>query len=217
MSHTLVLATSNPGKVKEFERLWTNLPLSLVSSKALLKKDVVVIEDGETFAENAVKKANALAAKTMMLTVADDSGLEVDALGGAPGVRSARYAGEEASAADNNRALLEALSSKKPDHKDGFRARFRCVLALVDPLIRDGEPTVVEGACEGRIVVSARGDGGFGYDPLFVVDGMERTMAELTHDEKNAHSHRGKAAARLALVLEKNLAARDEITRRVLG
>jgi len=217
VTHRLVLATSNEGKVREFQRIWANLPLSLVSVKGLLGKDIYVNEDGDTFAENAVKKAEAIASRVMMLTVADDSGLEVDAIGGEPGVRSARYAGEDAKAADNNEALIEVLSTKKPDHKDGFRARFRCVLALIDPLLRDGEPIVVEGACEGRIVLAPRGTGGFGYDPLFIVDGLEKTMAELSEDEKNSLSHRGKAAERLALVLEKSIAERDAITRRVLG
>ena len=122
----------------------------------------------------------------MMLTLADDSGLEVDALDGAPGVRSARFAHERATDAENNAALLAALDAL-PDAV-GTRpltARFRCVLALVDPYASDGEPIVVEGRCEGTITRTPRGSGGFGYDPLFVVDGTDKTMAELTEAEKN--------------------------------
>src|ERR1700710_968229 len=126
----------------------------------------------------------------MMLTLADDSGLEVDALGGVPGVRSARFAGERATDAENNAALLAALESLVTDPSGAFagesyKARFRCVLALVDPFLRDGEPYFVEGVCEGEITRTPRGSGGFGYDPLFLVAGTGKTMAELTEEEKN--------------------------------
>jgi XTP/dITP diphosphohydrolase len=144
----------------------------------------------------------------------------VDALGGAPGVRSARFAGERATDAENNAALLAALESLDADpgrsrEGGGFKARFRCVLALVDPFVRDGEPFLVEGVCEGRITRTPRGSGGFGYDPLFLVDGTDKTMAELSEDEKNRISHRARAFAKLRLTLEKVLAERDAVARRV--
>jgi XTP/dITP diphosphohydrolase len=158
----------------------------------------------------------------MMLTIADDSGLEVDALGGAPGVRSARFAGERATDAENNAALLAALDSLDTDPTGlrtggSYPARFRCVLALVDPFVKDGEPIVVDGVCEGTITRTPRGSGGFGYDPLFLVEGTDKTMAELGEDEKNRISHRGRAFDKLRLVLEKLLAERDAITRKVCG
>src|SRR5690606_1591159 len=131
-----------------------------------------------------------------------------EALGGAPGVRSARYAGERASDAENNAALLTALESIPADGGE-YAAQFRCVLALVDPFVDDGAPYVTEGTCKGRITRSPRGTGGFGYDPLFIVDGTDKTMAELTEDEKNRVSHRARAAENLRLALEKTLAARD--------
>src|SRR5262249_25092396 len=141
---------------------------------------------------NAVHKATVVAAATMMVSIADDSGLEVDALGGRPGVRSARFAHLRATDAENNAALLAAL----PD-VEGEEARapaLRCVLALVDPWAPPGAPPVIaEGRCEGSIAREPRGAGGFGYDPLFVVKGFGRTMAELSEMEKNALSHRARA------------------------
>ena len=183
--------------------------------------DLSVREDGATFEANATKKARAYASATMMLTLADDSGLEVDALALAPGVRSARYAGETATDAENNRALLAALEALDPSERDGkqagFPARFRCVLALCDPYADGGEPALVLGKCEGAIVASPRGGGGFGYDPLFIVAGGERTMAELDADEKNRLSHRGQAFQRLRPVLEKTLLVRNDTIRRILS
>lgn len=223
MSHVLVVATTNRGKLDELRSLLAGLDVEVTSLRDVLKKELVVVEDGDTFEENAVKKAQAGAAATMMLTLADDSGLEVDALGGAPGVRSARFGGERATDAENNAALLAALDALETSDPAGtsashvFPARFRCVLALIDPFVNDGAPYVVEGTCEGHVTRSARGSGGFGYDPLFVVEGTERTMAELDEAEKNRISHRGRAFAKLRLVLEKFLAERDVVTRAVTG
>jgi XTP/dITP diphosphohydrolase len=175
------------------------------------------VEDGATFAENAIKKARAVADATLGLSLADDSGLEVDALDGRPGVRSARFAHARATDAENNAALLAALeglgdpSAGPWSHgsaQAGFRARFRCALALVDPFTGGGEPHVVEGSCEGTIARTPRGSGGFGYDPLFVLEGDERTMAELRPIEKNRVSHRARALAALLPVLERVLAER---------
>jgi len=225
VTHALVVATQNRGKLDELRSLLSGLDLQVFSVHDVLEKDVTVVEDGETFEDNAKKKANTIAGLTMMLTLADDSGLEVDVLGGAPGVRSARFAGERATDAENNAALLAALDAIEDPHaprsggagpaSGAYRARFRCVLALVDPYLNDGEAYVVEGVCEGRITRTPRGSGGFGYDPLFLVDGTDKTMAELDHDEKNRISHRGRAFAKLKLVLEKLVAERNALTRRV--
>ena len=216
MTHTLALATQNRGKVEELRVLLAGLDVDVVPMKDLVRPDFHVIEDGATFEENALKKARAVAQATMMLTLADDSGLEVDALNGAPGVRSARYASERATDAENNAALLSALEST-PNATGDAPARFRCVLALIDPFVCDGEPYIVEGVCEGKITRTPRGSGGFGYDPLFLVEGTDKTMAELSEEEKNRISHRSKAMTKLRLTLETVLAARDSLTRRVTG
>jgi XTP/dITP diphosphohydrolase len=221
LKHSLVVATNNRGKLDELRHLLAGLNVEVLSIQDVSKKPIHVVEDGDTFEANAIKKAREVATATMMLTLADDSGLEVEALGGAPGVRSARFAGERATDAENNAALLAALDALTLDEAGtrtgDFKARFRCVLALVDPFVRDGEPFVVEGTCNGKITRTPRGSGGFGYDPLFLVEGSDKTMAELTEDEKNSMSHRARAAQKLRLVLEKTLAARDAITRSVVG
>ncbi|HSO37075.1 MAG TPA: RdgB/HAM1 family non-canonical purine NTP pyrophosphatase [Labilithrix sp.] len=222
MTHALVVATQNRGKLDELRALLAPLGVQVLSPQDVAKREITVVEDGDTFDANAKKKATAVAGITMMLTVADDSGLEVDALAGAPGVRSARFAGERATDAENNAALLAALDSLDSDPQgshagESYTARFRCVLALVDPFVKDGEPFLVEGTCEGKITRTPRGSGGFGYDPLFLVDGTDKTMAELSEDEKNRISHRGRAFAKLRLVLEKTLAERDAITQKVCG
>jgi XTP/dITP diphosphohydrolase len=208
---TLVVATGNRGKLEELRALLSGLPVEVRSVAEMLKEPPVVVEDGETFADNATKKARTVAHATMMLTLADDSGLEVDALGGRPGVRSARFAHERATDAENNAALLAALDALgDPPTPAGFRARFRCVLALVDPYTNGGEPRMVEGTCEGTITRAPRGSGGFGYDPLFVVEGSEKTMAELREDEKNRISHRARAFAALRPLLERVLSERAD-------
>jgi XTP/dITP diphosphohydrolase len=221
---TLVVATTNRGKLEELRALLAELPIVVRAVGEVMKDPPVVVEDGATFADNAIKKATAVAHATMMLTLADDSGLEVDVLGGRPGVRSARFAHARATDAENNAALLAALdalgdptssmvtnvAALATPEQQGFRARFRCVLALLDPFTGGHEPRVVEGACEGMITRAPRGSGGFGYDPLFVVAGADRTMAELDEDEKNRVSHRGRAFAALRPVLERVLAERAE-------
>jgi XTP/dITP diphosphohydrolase len=209
--HALVLATGNAHKLKEIRAILSSLPVDVLAPTDVLTRPPTVVEDGATFADNAAKKAVALARATMMLTVGDDSGLEVDALDGAPGVRSARYAHSRATDGENNAALLAALAPFA-DEPGELRARFRCVLALVDPLA-SLEPHLVSGVCEGMILTSPRGAAGFGYDPIFLVDGHDKTMAELTDDEKNAVSHRGRAAAALRDTLERALAAREASAR----
>ena len=210
---TVVLATSNPGKLAEFRALLAGLPIELVSASEVLKRMPVIVEDGETFEQNAVKKARAIADETLMVTLADDSGLEVDVLRGAPGVRSARYAGERATDAENNQALLQALRDVPTDER---RARFRCVLCVIDPWSGDeGQRVLAEGTCEGMIARSPRGSGGFGYDPLFVVEGRDQTMAELADGQKNAISHRAKAVEALRPKLMQMLEERAAATERI--
>jgi XTP/dITP diphosphohydrolase len=206
---TLVVATSSRGKLGELRALLAGMPLVVRAVSEVMRDPPRVVEDGVTFAENALKKARAVAQATMMLTLADDSGLEVDALDGRPGVRSARFAHARATDAENNAALLAALEVLgAPPSGAGFRARFRCALALIDPFAHGGEPQLVEGSCEGVVTRTPRGAGGFGYDPLFVVDGIGKTMAELDETEKNRVSHRGRAFAALRSVLEKTLEER---------
>jgi XTP/dITP diphosphohydrolase len=202
---SIVFATTNHGKLAEMRALLADLPVEVLSLANVLPERPQVAETGETFEENALLKARAAADETMLVTLAEDAGLEVDALGGKPGVRSARFAGERATDAENNAALLAALD-EVPDERR--TARFRSVLALVDPWSDDRPLVVVEGRCEGVIARSGRGAGGFGYDPLFVVAGASRTMAELDEAEKNALSHRGKAARALRPALERLVEAR---------
>jgi XTP/dITP diphosphohydrolase len=221
MKHALVIATNNHGKLAEFRHLLAGANIEVLSLADVSKKKVSVVEDGDTFEENAIKKAREVAALTMMLTLADDSGLEVEILGGRPGVHSARFAGERATDAENNAALLAELEAHVTDDHDAraevIKAQFRCVLALVDPYVRDCEPFVCEGTCKGTITRHPRGSGGFGYDPLFLVEGTEKTMAELSEDEKNRISHRARAAQAVILTLEKYLAERDALTHAVTG
>lgn len=223
MTHSLVVATSNRGKLEEFRALLGGLPIRVHTIEEAVGKRLTIIEDGKTFADNALIKARIVSNASMMLTLADDSGLEVDALGGAPGTHSARYAHERATDAENNAALLTALAALPRNANPHFDAdgnapaRFRCVLALIDPYRAGAEPIVVEGRCEGRITLTPRGSGGFGYDPLFVVDGMDKTMAELTEDEKNVVSHRARAFAALRPRLAELLAARDIEIERILS
>ncbi len=219
MKHTLVLASTNRGKLEEFRALLARAPVTVIPFEEVTGHPLHIVEDGRTFAENALRKARLVAEATMMLTLADDSGLEVDALGGRPGVRSARFAHERATDAENNAALLAAIDGlgdpTSGASAESYPARFRCVLALVDPFANDGEPIQVEGTCEGAIVRSARGGGGFGYDPLFVVAGTAKTLAELTCAEKNELSHRARASRELLGVLEKVLGARDDEAARI--
>lgn len=186
---SIVVATTNRGKLAEIRSLLAGLPVDLVSYGALFGDKPQAVEDGETLEDNAKIKARAAAAQAMMVTLAEDSGLEIDALCGRPGVRSARFSREGATDAENNAAVLDALAEVEDDQRT---ARFRCVLVLLDPW-SDQPMIVTEGRCEGIIARVASGGGGFGYDPLFVVDGYGRTMAELTEEEKNLVSHRARA------------------------
>ncbi len=199
MVRQLLIATHNPGKVREYRALLANLPLELVSLADLGIQESVE-ETGTTFQENAELKARAYAARTGLWTWADDSGLEVDALGGRPGVHSARYAGPDASDRERCHRLLAELQG----HPRPWRARFRCAVALVRP--EDGQEAVCHGTLEGQIIDTPRGTHGFGYDPIFYLPDRGRTLAELPPAEKNRISHRARAAARARRVLARWLA-----------
>ena len=194
----LYLATKNIGKIRELQALLSHLPLE-VHSLLDLPEAPEILEDGDTFEENAVKKAEAVQALTGGIVLADDSGLEVDSLQGEPGVRSARYAGENSTDAANNEKLLQKLDGV-PAHQRG--ARFCCAMAIAAP---GRETAVVLGHCRGIIAPEPRGDQGFGYDPLFLVPAYQKTFGELSPDVKNRISHRSRALAQALMVLEKLL------------
>jgi XTP/dITP diphosphohydrolase len=182
----LVVATANLGKLREFRSLLAGLPYELSSLAELGLPSPA--ETGSSFLENATLKARHAAASSGFAAVADDSGIEVDALGGAPGIHSARYAGAGADDSANNAKLMNALRGVPAEQR---RARYRCALVLVETL--DAAPITAEAAWEGLILDAPRGSGGFGYDPYFWLPELDKTAAELTPDEKNRLSHRGKA------------------------
>ncbi len=209
---TVVLATANEGKLAELRSLLGDLPLELVSVRDVLG-NVTLAEDSDTFEGNAEQKARDACRLTRMLSLADDSGLEVAALGGRPGVRTARFAHNRATDAENNAALLRELEEVNEDARG---ARFRCVLALSSPW--DDKVQFAEGRCDGRIARTPRGSGGFGYDPLFVVEEYDgRAMAELSEDEKNAISHRARAARALRPLLIAAVNAQLDQVENILG
>lgn len=180
----ILIASRNAHKIQEIREIFDLPGVEWVSTAAFPDLHDVV-EDGATFEANAIKKAVELARATGLWALADDSGLEVAALGNAPGVYSARYAGEPCNHARNNAKLLHDLSGKADRS-----ARFRCVAALSDP---SGRVETVSGSCPGRIIEHLRGAQGFGYDPLFVPDGFDHTFAEMGSEQKNRLSHRGRA------------------------
>ena len=193
----LLIATRNPGKMRELAVLLAGAPAELVSL-ADVGIDVDVEETGSTFEANAALKARSYCALSGLPTLADDSGLEVDALGGEPGIYSARYAGEGATDEQRIARLYERLDGVPASEWD---AHFRCVIALVRPHSPDSKIDFFEGTCDGRIVRPPRGDHGFGYDPAFLFPSLDRTMAELTRAEKNMLSHRGIAARKAVAAL----------------
>ncbi|HKR02146.1 MAG TPA: XTP/dITP diphosphatase [Pyrinomonadaceae bacterium] len=183
----LLIATGNRGKVAEYQSLLATLPLQLRDLSEFPGAGEVE-ETGATFSENAILKARVYALRTGLWTLADDSGLEVEALGGAPGIYSARYGGAGATDARRVEKLLEALSGFDNGER---RARFVCVIAIADP--RGEIANVSTGRCEGLIAFSPRGSNGFGYDPVFIPDGFEQTFGELTRETKERISHRARA------------------------
>ena len=189
MTLRLLIGTGNPGKAAEYRRILAGLDLELIGVDELDDPPAEPAEDAPTYAENAVAKARAYLEATGIATLADDSGLEVDALGGAPGVRSRRYFGEDVPAEQRNRMLLALL--------DGIAdrgARFVCVAALALP---DGTVETFRGEVRGEIAAAPSGAAGFGYDPVFIVQADGRAMAELSAEEKDRLSHRGLAGAKL--------------------
>ncbi len=199
MKRKLILATRNRGKLKEIQVLLSDLDIDIMSlDKA--ENAPHVVEDGKTFMENAFKKAKVIAEATGIMALADDSGLEVDALDGAPGVHSARYSGENASDASNNEKLLADLKGVSSGKRD---AHFSCVIIVYHP---SGQWISTEAKCEGEITTNPSGDQGFGYDPVFYIPSIKRTMAQLSPEEKNSLSHRGKALEKLKAALPNFLA-----------
>ena len=198
MSQKLLIATRNPKKKKELQEILSGFDLQLLNLDDIPPLPEVE-EDGLTFEENAIKKALTVARQSNMLTLADDSGLVVDALQGAPGVYSARYAGPEADDDRNNQKLLQAMQHVE-DHQR--TARFVCVIALASP---KGQVQTVMGSCEGMIGGKLHGVEGFGYDPLFIPEGFDKSFAELTPEIKNRISHRGIALNKIKPFLEESL------------
>ncbi len=200
----LLIATRNKGKVREYEELLASLAVRItyLSAEGI---DFEVSETGSTFADNAMQKAQRYARASGLLTLADDSGLEVDALGGEPGVFSARYAGPGASDEQRYRLLLERM--KGVLWKDRS-ARFRCVIAVAKP---DGETYTAEGVCEGVIALAPEGEHGFGYDPVFYLPEHGQTMAQLAPEVKNRISHRARAARGIKPILARVL-RRDHVS-----
>lgn len=196
----LVFATRNKGKLRELRQL-----LQLDHLEILALDDIPgtpeVEEDGDTFAENATKKAREIMEATGLPALADDSGLEVDALGGAPGVHSARYAGEDATDGDRINLLLSELQGVPHEQRT---ARFRCVVAFADPRA-PGHVALQQGACEGHILTAPQGENGFGYDPVFYVEEFQQTFAQIPAQQKNSISHRGRAMALMAEHLRQHL------------
>lgn len=192
----LLLATNNKGKVREYRHLLHDLPYELVT---LAEQNIttVVAETGQSLEDNARLKATALAKESRLITLADDSGLEVDALGGEPGPLSARYAGEDASDKERVRYLLARLEGVPWEKRT---ARFRCVIALAKP---DGQVELCQGERRGYITFEPRGEQGFGYDPVFYLPELDKTMAELSLEIKNQVSHRGQAARQVYQKLER--------------
>ena len=191
----IIISTTNPGKRQEMRELLREYKLEIVDQDSLPEVD----ETGEDYAENAILKARAAALHYGMWALGDDTGLEVDALDGAPGLRSARLAGPKATDADRRANLLVLLG----EHERPWYATFVSVVALVSP---DGGVDMAEGRCRGEIIPHEQGEMGFGYDSIFLVEGENKTMAELTMDEKNRLSHRARAVRSLEPVLQKRLA-----------
>src|SRR6266446_2791700 len=192
----LLVASRNKHKLKELTALLKDLPLEAVAASDIRGLPEIV-EDGATIRDNAIKKAVETARMAKKLTLADDTGLEVDALKGEPGVRSARFAGEEATYHENNKKLLQMLEGVAYDKRS---ARFRCVVAIAD---ENGLYDCVEGICNGAIIEAERGGGGFGYDPLFLADGQTKTFAEISPEVKSRISHRAKAMQKAWAVLSR--------------
>lgn len=199
----IIIASQNKHKIEEIEAITKKFGMTIVSRNDAGIPDVEVVEDGETFEENSYKKAHEIMKVSGEMTIADDSGLMVDALDGAPGVYSARFSGEGATDKSNNEKLLALLADTPYEKRT---AKFVSVITMIYP---DGDKIVARGECPGHIITEERGCSGFGYDPLFVPDGYDMTFAELGSEEKNKISHRARALAELERQLESQLEKRD--------
>ena len=203
----LLIATNNKGKIKELQDLLKDTGVELVTP-VQVNLDLDVVEDGQTYAENATKKARAFAQASGLISLADDSGLEVDALDGAPGLYSARYGskdGQKLSDAERRAFLIRNLQDKPRP----WRARFHATIAVAVP---NGETHLAEGFCEGEIIPKERGTGGFGYDPIFLLSELGKTMAELSMEEKNRLSHRARAVMNAKEILAQILKRTDNLS-----
>lgn len=196
MDSVIVAASRNRHKIEEIEAITKKFGMRIISRDEAGVPPVEIEEDGDTFEANSLKKAEEIMKLCGKITLADDSGLMVDYLGGAPGVYSARFAGEDGNDGKNNEKLLKLLEGVPANKRT---AKFVSVITMVYP---DGTALTARGECHGRIITEHAGDGGFGYDPLFVPDGYEKTFAQLSAEEKNAISHRAAALAELEKLLE---------------
>jgi XTP/dITP diphosphohydrolase len=197
----VIVATRNRGKIREIREGLKGLSLRVLALSDFPDAPEIE-EDGNSFAENALKKARFYSGYFGKLTLADDSGLEVECLKGLPGIFSARYAGEKASSQENNQKLLREMQGVPVSKR---RARFKCIMAMVFP---DGRESIAEGSCKGRIGFGEKGKRGFGYDPLFILPGYGKTMAELSLEENNKFSHRGKALKKIKRIIQSFLGCR---------
>jgi len=200
----IVIASKNKDKIKEIKELLKGLPISVIGFEEGDWPKEDIIEDGKSFKENAIKKASTVARITGFFSLADDSGLEVDVLGGRPGIYSARFAGKNATYNENNLKLLQLLDGIPMDRRT---AQFRCVVAIAQP--SGGEVRTVEGICQGFIEFNGKGRFGFGYDPLFIYSAYNKTFAELEPSLKNKISHRAHALEKAKIILER-LALNDK-------
>lgn len=191
----IIAATQNKHKIEEIQAITREFDMEVISLAEACISGIEIVENGKTFEENSEKKAREIMMLSGEITIADDSGLMVDALGGVPGVLSARFAGEDGNDAKNNEKLLRLLSGVKPEDRT---ARFVSVITLMYP---NGKKIVARGECEGHILYQERGSNGFGYDPLFVPVGYDKTFAELSAEEKNKISHRAIALQNLRKLL----------------
>lgn len=191
MKRKLVISTGNPHKVEEIKNILSDLSIDVISKKDAGLAELEVIEDGDTLEDNSLKKARALAEHLNHMVLADDSGLFVDALKGDPGVYSSRYAGEEGNDKKNNEKLLRELDDISLENRN---AKFKTIIALIT---EDKNEMIVYGECSGKIGFEEKGKNGFGYDPLFIPDGYEKTFGEIGEEQKNKISHRAKALENL--------------------
>ncbi|WP_352419401.1 XTP/dITP diphosphatase [Proteiniborus sp.] len=200
---TLIVSTDNNHKIMEIKDIMKDMPFIILSKTEAGFGDIEVIEDGNTLEENATKKAVEIARRTKAIVIADDTGLFVDKLNGEPGVYSSRYSGENATYSDNNKKLLKELEGVSLEKRT---AKFKTVISIV---LEDKSIKLVSGECSGKIGFESKGDNGFGYDPLFLVDGYEKTFAELGEEIKNSISHRARALRNLKKEL-KNIIEDEE-------